>query len=58
MSPLPKIDEKATPYPECTASTEAEAGNDIAERIDDDEISYPEGGLRAWLVVLGSFCGM
>jgi MFS family permease len=23
-----------------------------------DESDYPEGGLRAWLVVLGSFCGM
>ncbi|KAF2753139.1 MFS general substrate transporter [Pseudovirgaria hyperparasitica] len=23
-----------------------------------DEITYPEGGLRAWLVVFGSFCGM
>jgi hypothetical protein len=23
-----------------------------------DETVYPEGGLRAWLVVLGSFCGM
>lgn len=23
-----------------------------------DEVVYPEGGLQAWLVVLGSFCGM
>ena len=23
-----------------------------------DEITYPEGGLQAWLVVLGSFCGL
>lgn len=23
-----------------------------------DDIDYPEGGLRAWLVVFGSFCGM
>jgi hypothetical protein len=23
-----------------------------------DDTPYPEGGLRAWLVVLGSFCGM
>jgi hypothetical protein len=21
-------------------------------------LAFPEGGLRAWLVVLGSFCGM
>jgi hypothetical protein len=24
---------------------------------DDEEDDFPEGGLRAWLVVLGSFCG-
>ena len=23
-----------------------------------DEVVYPEGGLKAWLVVLGSFCGL
>ena len=23
-----------------------------------DEVTYPEGGLQAWLVVFGSFCGM
>ncbi|RDL36406.1 uncharacterized protein BP5553_05758 [Venustampulla echinocandica] len=26
--------------------------------IRDDERSFPEGGLRAWLVVFGSWCGM
>jgi MFS family permease len=25
---------------------------------DDEETTYPDGGLEAWLVVLGSFCGM
>jgi len=25
---------------------------------DDEDVEYPEGGLRAWLVVLGSFAGM
>lgn len=25
--------------------------------LDGNEITYPEGGLRAWLVVLGSFSG-
>ena len=24
----------------------------------EEEITYPEGGLQAWLVVLGAFCGM
>ena len=25
---------------------------------DEPVVTYPEGGLRAWLVVLGSFCAM
>lgn len=29
-----------------------------SEACDPDEDSYPEGGLKAWLVVLGSFSGM
>ena len=28
------------------------------QNVDDDAKTYPEGGLRAWLVVLGSFSGM
>ena len=31
---------------------------EVSEPGDEDEISYPEGGLQAWLVVCGSFCGM
>jgi hypothetical protein len=31
---------------------------EFSESNDAEEISYPEGGLKAWLVVLGSFCGM
>lgn len=27
-------------------------------RIITDNETYPEGGLRGWLVVFGSFCGM
>ncbi|KAJ4346006.1 hypothetical protein N0V95_005789 [Ascochyta clinopodiicola] len=30
----------------------------ISEPSDEEEIFYPEGGLEAWLVVAGSFCGM
>ena len=25
---------------------------------DEEQTFYPEGGLQAWLVVFGSFCGM
>ena len=31
---------------------------EIVELSDEEDISYPEGGLEAWLVVCGSFCGM
>lgn len=30
----------------------------LQEPINDSAIAYPEGGLAAWLVVLGSFSGM
>ncbi|EON69004.1 hypothetical protein W97_08262 [Coniosporium apollinis CBS 100218] len=39
--------------PSASSSTDAER---LAE--DGEEVTYPEGGLQAWLVVLGSFCGM
>ncbi|KAI9855849.1 MAG: hypothetical protein M1830_006440, partial [Pleopsidium flavum] len=32
-------------------------GNAASSKSEDD-VTYPEGGLRAWLVVFGSFCGM
>jgi hypothetical protein len=31
---------------------------EVLRLSDEEEISYPEGGVEAWLVVLGSFCGM
>ena len=58
MSPPPEGDEKGTPYAQGTVCRETEESHDIAEASDDEDITYPEGGLRAWLVVLGSFCGM
>lgn len=58
MSPPPGNDEKSTPYPPDTLSNRAEDEHNIAEASDDEDITYPEGGLRAWLVVFGSFCGM
>lgn len=57
MSPPPGNDEKVTPYPPCLVSNDTEHDHDVAEANNED-ITYPEGGLRAWLVVLGSFCGM
>jgi hypothetical protein len=58
MSLPPAIDEKVTPYPPCTVSNDAEDEHDNAEASDGEETAYPEGGLRAWFVVFGSFCGM
>jgi hypothetical protein len=41
-----------------TASSQWQAGPPASIHSHGDEVVYPEGGLRAWLVVLGSFCGM
>ena len=35
---------------------EAEGEGVLAEGVVDDDENYPEGGLKAWSVVLGSFC--
>lgn len=43
------------------ADETAEKARESAETLvfsHEEEISYPEGGLEAWLVVFGSFCGM
>ena len=58
MSLRPRNNEKVTPYPARPVSDDAEHEHDITEANDNEDITYPEGGLRAWLVVLGSFCGM
>ena len=39
----------------CTKETKSQSAMHGAEN---DDKFYPEGGLRAWLVVFGSFCGM
>jgi hypothetical protein len=31
---------------------------EVSEPSDEEETTYPEGGVEAWLVVFGSFCGM
>ncbi|KAK4996975.1 hypothetical protein LTR66_003521 [Elasticomyces elasticus] len=38
-----------------SSSCSARSGNTVPTK---DEVTYPEGGLKAWLVVLGSFSGM
>ncbi|KAF3050793.1 hypothetical protein E8E11_010781 [Didymella keratinophila] len=42
---------------ETTEKARAESAEVLA-LSDEEETSYPEGGLEAWLVVFGSFCGM
>lgn len=47
-------------YAESHDSREVEyltATSNYSGSINDDDIEYPDGGLRAYLVVLGSFCG-
>ena len=36
----------------------AQAIQPVISHPHDADITYPEGGLQAWLVVLGSFAGM
>jgi hypothetical protein len=38
--------------------TDTKDESNTTESIDNEVTSYPDGGLQAWLVVLGSFCGM
>lgn len=45
------------PAPSGTVDAEESANNRTSDSSDDDE-DFPEGGLRAWLVVFGSFCTM
>ncbi len=47
----------STPAPFGTVDCEESANNRTSDSSDDDG-DFPEGGLRAWLVVFGSFCTM
>ena len=47
----------SAPAPSGTVDAEESANNRSSDSSDDDE-DFPEGGLRAWLVVFGSFCAM
>ena len=51
-------EDEATLHSPCEIVTDTKDEHDTVEAIDDEETLYPEGGLRAWLVVFGSFCGM
>ena len=46
----------AMPAKELAQSTTPTAENPVLESGEDN--GYPEGGLKAWLVVLGSWCAM
>lgn len=46
-------DKEAGPVPPCIRDS---TGDDNSET--DADVTFPEGGLEAWLVVLGSFCAM
>jgi hypothetical protein len=54
--PTPSSDSPVGPQDEEWAASAGPAS--AASSMKEDEVTYPEGGLRAWLVVLGSFCGM
>lgn len=47
----PKLFDATQPIPQ--ASNDAESSKTL-----DDEKDFPEGGLQAWLVVFGAWCGM
>lgn len=54
-------DEKAGTNVPCHKSGDIESASPLdntTSTLSKDEVLYPEGGLSAWLVVLGSFCGM
>lgn len=44
--------------PAGTAEADEKAVSPTSPTLSKDEVEYPEGGTRAWLVVLGSFLGM
>ena len=58
---IPEVDDTGEPFPAIpnTSPDVGIASNDNAEvGASEEEITYPEGGLQAWLVVFGAFCGM
>lgn len=59
MSLSARDDAQTVPYPPDVIPPDAKHEYNAAEVSDEEEeTSYPDGGLQAWLLVLGSFCGM
>lgn len=60
VSPNVESEKSSHPQPKNVESVDEESangrGSDSSE--DEEEDDFPEGGLRAWLVVFGSFCAM
>ena len=56
-NPSEKDTTLSTPAKSGTVDAEESTKNRTTDSSDDDE-DFPEGGLRAWLVVFGSFCAM
>jgi MFS family permease len=50
------VSEKSTESPKNRTATGDEENPSVAS--DNDNVTYPEGGLEAWLVILGSFMGL
>jgi hypothetical protein len=44
---------ETAPFPPNTNSTDTKDEPNTTETTNNEETTYPEGGLRAWLVVLG-----
>jgi hypothetical protein len=59
MSPTASNNLETAPLPPAAFPPNTKPEPNTTETTnDEEETTYPEGGLRAWLVVLGSFCGM
>jgi hypothetical protein len=58
MSPSARDDLETTPPPPNASPSSTKPEPEATDIIDEEETTYPDGGLQAWLVVLGSFCGM
>ena len=57
---IPEVDGTGEPFP-AIPNTPPDVDvlvDKVADDSSDEEIIYPEGGLQAWLVVFGAFCGM